>query len=157
MSDLNSNFVSHDASVSDIQILNQLIANKGGANTNNYNSNRSNQAKTAASNPIGDMPSIKLFKRMTTLKKEKNDIERECSYLKEKLDDFMFLNQKLDEALKAANDKVSKYENDPKSGGNVESTNIGDSSLFQIQQKTYSNNHSNSHRRQISFDPQFLA
>ena len=67
---------------------------------------------------------------MTTLKKEKTDLERECAHLKEKLDDFMFLNQKLDEALKASNEKLMKYENDPKSGNIIESTNIGDSSMM---------------------------
>lgn len=77
---------------------------------------------------------------MTTLKKEKTDLERECAHLREKLDDFVFLNQKLDEALKNANDKLVKYENN---GENKESTNIGDSSL----------NNTKPHRRQISFDP----
>jgi hypothetical protein len=37
---------------------------------------------------------------MTTLKKEKTDIERECTKLKGKLDDFYFMNKKLDEGLR---------------------------------------------------------
>jgi FtsZ-binding cell division protein ZapB len=51
------------------------------------------------------MPSIKLFKRMTTLKKEKNDLEREYQYLKDKNEDLYFLNEKLNEALKSVNEK----------------------------------------------------
>ena len=47
------------------------------------------------------MPSIKLFKRMTTLKKEKTDLEREIEIMHEKMDDLRYLNCKLDEALKA--------------------------------------------------------
>ena len=48
-----------------------------------------------------EMPSIKLFKRMTTLKKEKTDMERELALTRERMDDLRFLNQKLDEALKS--------------------------------------------------------
>lgn len=47
---------------------------------------------------------------MTTLKKETNDLQRENQKLKEKVDDLYFLNQKLDQALKHANEKMAKYE-----------------------------------------------
>ena len=46
------------------------------------------------------MPSIKLFKRMTTLKREKTEVENELAYIREKLEDATFMNQKLDEALR---------------------------------------------------------
>jgi hypothetical protein len=75
------------------------------------------------------MPSMKLFKRMTTLKKEKNDIEREYIMIREKLDDAMFLNSKMDEQIHIMNDKLIKCENEIiKLRG--ESTNIGDSSML---------------------------
>lgn len=48
---------------------------------------------------------------MTTLKKEKNEVEYENKALREKLDDLYYLNQKLDEALRMANDKIHKLEN----------------------------------------------
>lgn len=47
---------------------------------------------------------------MTTLKREKTEIENENHHLKNKLDDLYFLNQKLDEALRQANTKIFKYE-----------------------------------------------
>ena len=43
---------------------------------------------------------------MTALKKDNNDLEKENRQLKDKLDDLYFLNQKLDEALRMANDKI---------------------------------------------------
>ncbi len=54
------------------------------------------------------------------------------------------MNQKLDEALRVANDKIQKLENDLVKVNKGESTNIGDSSYFKF---------SNNHKRQISFDP----
>lgn len=39
-----------------------------------------------------DLASVKLFKRMTTMKKENNDMERENRQLKDKLNDLYFLN-----------------------------------------------------------------
>jgi hypothetical protein len=42
------------------------------------------------------MPSIKLFKRMTALKRDNTVLENEIMILKEKLDDYYFMNQKLD-------------------------------------------------------------
>lgn len=47
-------------------------------------------------NPSTEMPSVKLFKRMTALKRDKIEIEKERNQLKEKLDDYYFLNQKMD-------------------------------------------------------------
>ena len=49
---------------------------------------------------------------MTNLKREKNEMEREYLNMKEKLDDYFFMNQKLDETLKAANEKIQKLENE---------------------------------------------
>ena len=85
---------------------------------------------------------------MTTLKKEKTEIEREVHRLKEKLDEFYFINKKLNEALTAANKKIHQYEVDAKIKG--ESTQVGDSDIV-------NNLKSFSHKRKISFDPVFLA
>lgn len=64
------------------------------------------------------------------------------------------MNQKLDEALIAANHKLSQYENgtyESKFALNAESTNIGDNT------NTTNMKYMAQHRRKISFDPKFLA
>lgn len=43
------------------------------------------------------MPSMMLFKRMTNLKQEKLLVENELEAQKEKLDDALFINEKLNE------------------------------------------------------------
>jgi predicted nuclease with TOPRIM domain len=94
-------------------------------------------------NPATDLPSVKLFKRLTTIKKEKNELESECQFLKERLDELYSLNQQLEEALRQANDKISRMENSK----NVESTEVGGDTVFGIKK----------HSRRISFDPKFLV
>ena len=88
MTDLNSNFANTDTSMVDIQILNSLLFNK---DTPTHSGSKEMKQGTPKNLGI-DMPSIKLFKRMTTLKKEKNDLEREVSILKERNDDLRYLN-----------------------------------------------------------------
>lgn len=76
---------------------------------------------------------------MTTMKKENNDMVRENSQLKSKLNDLYFLNQKLDEALRNANERIKQLDNSQGTtqlyglpGGNNgvgESTNVGDSTF----------------------------
>ena len=46
----------------------------------------------SARNMNNEMPSVKLFKRLTTLKKEKSEVEREVFMLKEKLENAYFAN-----------------------------------------------------------------
>ena len=74
MTDLNScgNQQRNDTSVADIQILNQMLSKN-----KQPHSNQSSQRSTAKSTPnsvANDLPSVKLFKRMITLKKENNDL-----------------------------------------------------------------------------------
>ena len=45
---------------------------------------------------------------MTVLKRENTELSQENQRLKEKLDDMYFLNQKMDEALRAANEKANQ-------------------------------------------------
>eukprot|EP00347_Sterkiella_histriomuscorum_P014655 403360054 len=144
MNDLHQNLRS-DASTTDIQILNQLINKR--PNNAQHQYQQPNQ-----SSGTNDLASVKLFKRMTTLKKENTDLHKENSQLKDKLDDLYFLNQKLDEALRMANDKSKQQEN---TNQHIESTNVEDSTLNNPHQN--SGNGKGQHRRRISFDAKFLA
>ena len=70
MSDLNSN-LQNDVSVSDIQILNTLIHKKPQGQT----PSQPKMVHTTQGN--NELASVKLFKRMTTLKRENMDLEQE--------------------------------------------------------------------------------
>jgi hypothetical protein len=89
MGDLNQN-LRDDASVSDIQILNQLIRKNTGSNTND--SRQQQPKQNTSTTPANDLASVKLFKRMTALKKENMDLEKENQALRDKLDELYFLN-----------------------------------------------------------------
>ena len=62
---------------------------------------------------------------MTALKKENMDLEKDNQALKEKLDELYFLNQKLDEFLRNAHEKLKQYDYTG-SMIQIESTNIDD-------------------------------
>lgn len=55
------------------------------------------------------------------------ELEQENRSLREKIDDLYYLNQKLDEALRAANEQTAlKIEQQQQQ---IESTNVGDSTM----------------------------
>ena len=57
-------------------------------------------------NTAGELPSIKLFQRMTALKREKTVIEEENVFLKGKIEELLEINQNLNRELQDLQEKI---------------------------------------------------
>ena len=57
-------------------------------------------------NTAGELPSIKLFQRMTALKREKTVIEEENVLLKGKIEELLEINQNLNRELQDLQEKI---------------------------------------------------
>ena len=57
-------------------------------------------------NTAGELPSIKLFQRMTALKREKTVIEEENVLLKRKIEELLEINQNLNRELQELQEKI---------------------------------------------------
>ncbi len=57
-------------------------------------------------NTAGELPSIKLFQRMTALKREKTVIEEENVLLKGKIEELLEINQNLNREIQELQEKM---------------------------------------------------
>ena len=57
-------------------------------------------------NTAGELPSIKLFQRMTALKREKTVIEEENVLLKGKIEELLEINQNLNREIQELQEKI---------------------------------------------------
>ena len=57
-------------------------------------------------NTAGELPSIKLFQRMTSLKREKTVIEEENVLLKGKIEELLEINQNLNREIQELQEKI---------------------------------------------------
>lgn len=61
-------------------------------------------------NTAGELPSIKLFQRMTVLKRDKTVLEDENVLLKGKIEELLAINQNLNREIQELQEKIETYD-----------------------------------------------